>query len=63
MVKFPWKYKWSSAAYHCGEISDDPEPLTDIQVQILELLETDPTIKLKTDKHLGCPFFCGMTAA
>jgi putative transposase len=24
IVKYPWQYKWSSASYHCGEVSHDP---------------------------------------
>ncbi|MCP3875399.1 MAG: transposase [Desulfobacteraceae bacterium] len=24
IVKQPWKYKWSSAGFHCGEVQDDP---------------------------------------
>ncbi|MCP3875401.1 MAG: hypothetical protein GY699_19885 [Desulfobacteraceae bacterium] len=24
IVKYPWKYKWSSAGFHCGEVQDDP---------------------------------------
>jgi putative transposase len=24
LAKFPWNYKWSSASFHCGEVSSDP---------------------------------------
>ncbi len=24
LVKHPWKYKWSSAGFHCGEVRKDP---------------------------------------
>lgn len=24
MTKYPWDYKWSSAAFHCGEVASDP---------------------------------------
>jgi putative transposase len=24
LAKLPWDYKWSSAAFHCGEVSSDP---------------------------------------
>ncbi len=24
LVKFPWNYAWSSAGFHCGEVSSDP---------------------------------------
>ena len=44
MVKFPWKYKWSSAAYHCGEISDDPLNIR---------------YELKTIRYQGLEKMCG----
>ena len=62
MVNFPWQYKWSSAGYHCGEISSDPlvkkSPLlSDIKDWKDFLSSTDPNEpELEEKIRTGRPF-------
>ena len=62
IVKYPWQYKWSSAGYHCGEVSHDPlvkesrlfSDITDWETFLSSTDQHVPRLKEKT--KTGRPF-------
>lgn len=62
LVEFPWNYKWSSAAYHCGEVKSDPllsdSSLFSGVINWREFLSTDPALTSQLEEKIrtGRPF-------
>ena len=62
VVKFPWSYEWSSAAFHCGEVASDPlvsdSSLFSGVTSWREFLSTDSTLtpELEGKIRTGRPF-------
>ncbi len=62
LVKFPWNYKWSSAGFHCGEVSsglliNDSSLFSDI-TDWRKFLSTDSALSLQLEEKIrtGRPF-------
>lgn len=62
LLKFPWSYEWSSAAFHCGEVASDPlvsdSSLFSGMVSWRDFLSTDSTLSPEFEEKIrtGRPF-------